>query len=97
MINWTNVTDFSELPRLANESTGGNYFWTGMLYMMWIVLLFLMSNFGWETALIVSAFLGLILGVMGLYLGLISYAHTIVFAGIILLMIIYILVRNRRE
>ena len=39
-INWSNVTDFSEFPGLANTATDG-LFWGGMLQMVWIIILLL--------------------------------------------------------
>lgn len=91
VINWTNVTSFEQLPALANQATGGG-FWVGMLFMMFVVLLLILSFWGFETALIVSAFLGFLLALGLVYAGLISWTYTLVFVGIILVMILYIIV-----
>lgn len=96
MINWTNVTDLADIPALANQASQYNIFWSGMLYMGWIVLLFLLSVFGWEVALLSSAFVALVLGVLLLYADLVSIVNILVFAGIILFMVIYLIWRNER-
>ena len=95
-INWTNVTDFSSLPAQANASTGGT-FWTGMLYMLWVVILLLLIAWGFETALLVSSFLALVLGLMLVYAGLMSWTYLLTFVGIILTMFLYIIWSSSKQ
>ena len=54
-VNWTNFTDFADLPAAANTASNGG-FWVGMLYMMWIILLLMLSSFGFEVAIVTSSF-----------------------------------------
>lgn len=94
-INWTNVTDMSQLPATANEATGG-HFWLGMLYMLWIVTVLLTANLGFETAILTASFIALILGTFMLYIGLVSFQYVLVFLGVILFTFMYIIWGSRK-
>lgn len=96
MVNWTNFTDFAQLPQLANEATGGSW-WVAMLHMLWIILMMLISFWGFEIALLVGTFLCLILSFVFAYAGLISWAVVVEFAGIILFMFIYVSWSGRKN
>lgn len=92
MINWTNITDFAQIPALAN--THGP-FWAAMLYMIWIISFIILLNWGWDTALMVSSFVCLVLGLMLVYAGdLIAWWHCMVFVGVILFVFLYIMYIN---
>lgn len=90
VINWTNITDFGQIPQVANTATAGG-FWTSVLFMIWVVLLLILSPFGFEAGLLTSAFLCLILGVLLAYAHLVAWTYVLVFVGIILFMILYII------
>lgn len=90
MINWSNVTDFGDIPAAANTTSEG-YFWTGMLYMCWIILIFIMIGSGFEVALVVASFLALIGGIMLVYADLMSWQLVLPFIGIIISVFLYIL------
>jgi len=90
IINWTNVTDFGDIPALANTATGGS-FWVGILFMMWLILMILMSFFGFEVAIVTASFLALIMGLVLVYAGLVAWAWLMVFVGILLFMFLYII------
>lgn len=92
VINWSNVTDLSQLPSLAN-SASHDTFWSGMLVMMWVILFFMFTFFGWEVALVVSAFVGLSLSLPMAYTDLVSWNFVLVFAALLLTMFIYIVWR----
>lgn len=88
-INWTNVTDFGQLPSQANVATGG-LFWTGILYMLWIILILVLVGYGFEVAITISSFLGMIIALLLVYSGLVAWYHLVTFVSIILFMILYI-------
>lgn len=88
-VNGTNLTGFSDIPAQANIVTGG-WFWTAMLFMMWIVLLILLIAYGFEIALMSSSFLGLILSLMLLYANLIAENWVWLFAGLSFFSFIYL-------
>lgn len=97
LINWTNISSTSQILSLPNTASGG-WFWAGMLVMIEFVLLMAMLNFGFEVALITSAFITLILSIM-LYMmsGLVSQWMVMVFLGVTLFSILYIYVSSTRE
>jgi len=90
MVNWTNVTDFGQLPAVANSATNGT-FWGVMLHMLWLILILVMINYGFEVALLVASFLAMIIALILTYAGLVSWAMVMEFAGIILFMFLYII------
>jgi hypothetical protein len=87
-VNWTNFTDFGDLPSLANTASNG-IFWSGMLYMLWIIILLILIAYGFEVALMVSSFIALIIGLLLVYSDLIAWYHCITFVGIILFVVLY--------
>lgn len=89
LLNWSNVSDFAQIPALANTATDG-FFWKGMIWMIFIVLIFLFLNFGFETAIIVPATICLLLSILMLYAGLVTVITPMFFLAIILFFIIYI-------
>ena len=96
MVNWTNVTDFAQLPSEANNASGG-IFWVGMLQMIWIVLILVLIGYGFEVALLVASFLALVIAFFLVYAGLVSWAYIVQFAGILLFMFLYIIWSGRKD
>lgn len=95
-INWTNVTDFSVLPTLANTASDGT-FWVGMLHMIWVILMAVTIQWGWEVALIVASFSSLILAFLMVYSGLIAWGYVAEFLGILFFMYLYTLWSGGRD
>ena len=89
LLNWSNITGFEQIPALANTATDG-FFWKGMVWMIFIVLIFLFLNFGFETAIIVPATICLLLSILMLYAGLVTVVTPMFFLAIILFFIVYI-------
>lgn len=89
--NWSQVSDINGLMYAANAPANG-FFWTGMLYMIWVTLLIIfISPFGFETALLTSSFIAMTIGMALVYGGLVSFSWGILtFIGTILATIIYI-------
>ena len=93
-VNWTNVTDPATFLQVANDTTGG-WFWVSMLGMISIVLLISMLPFGFEVALFASAFAGLMLGIIMSYMGLVGWTWVAMYAGIIVIMILWTMYGRR--
>jgi len=89
-INWSNITDLGQIPAAANTASAGS-FWVGMLYMIWIILIFLTVGFGFEVALLVSSFSALVLGILLVYAGLVAWEWLTVFIGVLVVMFFYII------
>jgi hypothetical protein len=87
--NWTGVIDPSTLLVMANTNTGG-YFWLGILFMIYVVLIIAFIPFGVEASILTSSFVGLVLGIFLVYMSLIGWKWLLFFVGIILFMFIYI-------
>jgi len=93
-INWSNVTDAGTFASLPNQTTGG-WFWTAMLWMIYAILLISMLPMGFEAAILGSAFACLMIGIILVYLSLVSWTWVVMFAGIIIAMFIWIMYEQR--
>jgi flagellar biosynthesis protein FliP len=91
-----NMSDFSQLPAMANEATG-NSFWASMVWMVFVVLLLLLIGYGFEIALLISSFACLIIAMLLAYSGLVAWANVLIFVGIILIMFIYIMYTSSKK
>lgn len=90
VVNWTNITSMGEIVAGANTNTGG-WFWTMLMFGLFILFTIFLAPFGFSAALLMGAFLSLILGFFLAYSGLVSWTWVMVFAGIIFFMILYII------
>ena len=93
--HFANVTDFGDILALPNQSI--SYFWLGMLVMIFAVLTMVFLSYGFEVAIITSAFITLMLGMMLVYMGLVTWQWLMMFLGIILFIMFYITWNNKRE
>ena len=87
-VNWSNVTDLAQIPAQANNVTGGG-FWSAMLYMIFVIILLIMIGYGFEIALLVSSFLCLIIGLLMVFSGLVTWSLILPFIAIIVFMFLY--------
>jgi len=83
--NWTNITTFDGYLTEANRYAP---FWTGIMFMMWIVLVITFLPFGTSVALIGGSFLGLLLGLFLVYMNLVAWKWLLTFVGVIMVVII---------
>jgi hypothetical protein len=89
-INWSNISDFGQIPAAANTATNGS-FWVGILYMIWVILILLTIAYGFEVAIVVSSFAALIIGLLMVYAGLVAWEWIMTFVGILIFMFLYII------
>ncbi len=89
------VNTLSGMLGAANANTGG-YTFIGLLVMMQIIILIAMLGFGFEAAILASAFIAMIAGLFLTYLGLMSFSWLMFFVAQILIIIIYITWQKRR-
>lgn len=94
--NWSNFTDFTQLPQKANEASSSS-FWPGMLMMIWVVLFLLLIGFGFEVALMVASFIALIAAILLAYAGLVAWYYIAMFAAIIVFEFIYVMYMNPKQ
>ena len=83
-----NLTSMSQFPALANDYSGG-YFWPSMLHMIWVIITISLANYGIENAILISAFLSLIIAFLLTYAGLISWAFVLEFIAILIFTILF--------
>ena len=100
-MNYTNinfsVSNPSELLQLANNQTAG-YFWTGILFMIFLVFVITFSSMMVpEAALLAAAFIGFLISLLLVYLELISFTYVGVFIGLTIILIMYIIWSNRYD
>ena len=96
MINWTNITSPADLLQVPNTNTGGS-FWSATLYMIWVVLLIVFAPFNIEVAFLVSAFFGIVAGMLLAYGGLISWANVLFFIGQLIFAVLYVVWSSNRD
>ena len=96
MVNWENITTPSDMLQIANTNTSG-YFWRIILYLITLVLMLAMINFGIEVSLLVSVMIGIILGIILLYMGLISAGALGFLVAIELFAVIYLLITSSKN
>jgi len=91
-----NASSLQDMLILANTNTSGT-FWTG-IYWMIVVVIFLSSvAMGWEIAFVVSFFAGLMIGMFLLYLGLISMTVFGMTEAGLLFIIIYLMYSSSKN
>jgi len=93
--NFENATNLKDLLAIPNATTGG-FFWLGMLFMMWGIIVMGLLAWGFEVAMLTASFIILIAGLFLVYLELVSWAWLMTFLGIILFMIFYMVWQKNR-
>jgi len=93
--HFQNATNLKDLLAIPNATTGG-FFWIGMLFMMWGIIVMAMLAFGFEVAMLTASFVMLIAGLFLVYLELVSWTWLMTFLGIILFMIFYMVWQKNR-
>lgn len=95
-INWSGVNTPTQLFAAAGAAT--DMFWTGITWLIFLVVLTVSMNFGFEVAFLIAGFLGLIISMFLFYMGLVSFAMTLgPFIAIIILFFIIIAANNRSQ
>jgi hypothetical protein len=95
--NWTNINNASGILAEANTQTGG-YFWVAINFMIFMVIFITLSGTaGWEAAILSGGFIGLLISIFLVYLGLQSVNILGMYVGILVVIIIYIMWSNRYD
>lgn len=95
--NITNMNTFKDFIVSANLS-GAGYLFTAINFLVCLVLFItLSSSFGWESALLSSAFIGLLLSVLFAYIGVVPFWIVGFFVASIVLTILYIVLSSRYD
>lgn len=97
MVNWDNMSSAGDFLMKANASANDWLFTSIDVLVIGILFVSLTIGFGWESALLVSSFIGFMLSVLFLYMGLVSYTVVGFFVGAIILTIMYIIWSSRYD
>jgi len=96
-VSWENMTGFNDFILNANAS-GGNWLFSGIVFMIFmIVFITLTGAFGFESALLVSAFISFVLALLLNYAGLVSWYVVGFPVGLIIAVIMYIMWSNKYD
>ena len=95
IVNYTNVTGIQDL--LVSVNTGTNdVFWVAILFMVFLVMLFIMSKAGLEASLLISSFVGIIVGVLMAVGNLIAWRYVLILFGILIFIVLIIYYSSSR-
>lgn len=95
-INWTAINNVNDLLGAVNQTTG--WFWTTMVWLVATVILIVLLPFGFESAVLATCFIGLILSIFLLSMGLVQFIYTTaIFAAVMLLVLLYIAFTSSRQ
>jgi hypothetical protein len=94
MTNWSNITTFEDMLVSANS---GAPFWTLMLFMIWAVLTITFMPFGTTIALLAGSFLGGLIGIFLVYMGLVAWKWVLGMFALMLAIIIIETLWQRKE
>lgn len=91
-----NLSSFSDMLKLANTTTGDS-FWTGVYWMIMVVILLTSMAFGFEIAMVLTFFGGLIMGIFLLYLGLMNWTIFAATEAILLGLVFYFIYTSNKQ
>jgi len=94
-IVWTNLTSVSQVLSLPNSVTP--WFWSGILIMVWAVIMLALLFTGFEIALLASTFIAFLLSVMLYMMGLVASWIVMVPLGVLLITILGVYITSTRE
>lgn len=96
-INMSNVSTVSGMLDAMNQS-GAGYLFTAINMLVFFVLLISLSGlFGWEAAILSSGFISIILSILFVYMGVMSFWIAGAFVGLILAIMMYVIWSNRNN
>ena len=95
--NLSNMSSFSGILQSANQSAG-DYLFTAIDILVFLVLLItLAGSFPIEVAIMSAGFVGIILSLLFVYMGVMAWTTAGVFVGIIVASMLYVTWSNKSE
>jgi len=95
--NCTTISTFTDFLNCANAS-GANYTFTAINFLVIAVLFITLAGpFGWEVAILSSGFIGIILSVLFVYMGVMAWNVAGIFVGVLIVVIMYVIWSNRYD
>lgn len=96
MTNWTAINTVIGLLQTPMNNTSG-YFYFGVLILVFFILLISLVGFGVEVAILSSAFVALVAGILLVYMELMAWWLLLPFFALILFMFLYIVWSSNRD
>ena len=93
---WGNITTPTQMLKLANDVSGG-WFWFFMTLALFIILFIVLLNFGYERATLTASLSTLIMSVMLAYMDLLNWKFVLMYFGILIFMMLYVYYSSTRE
>ena len=94
-VNWTNITNFAQVITAVN--TPNEFFWTAMYFMIFVIMLSsLVIYFGLEAGLLVSCFIGILIGLLLVYMGAMNVVWLSIVVGLFVL-VVFIMYKKQGE
>lgn len=91
------INSFDDFLRLVNDS-GAGYTFTMINFLVFAVLFITLSTaFGWESAMLSAGFVGIILSLLFVYMGVMNIWIAGFFVGLITVGIIYVIWSNKYD
>ena len=95
--NYQNISTTADFLSLANTNSNG-YFFTGMVFMIWLIMMISLAGvFGWEAGILSASFTALVVAIFLTYAGLTPIWLIGAFVGIIISIIAFIIYSNRYD
>ena len=95
--NWTAIETFQDLMGIANTNTSG-WFWSGMIVMIFFILVITMGGgFGIWAGILSATFVSLVLALLLAYMELVPWWIVGGFVGVLLATIMYVIWSNRYD
>lgn len=94
MTNWSNITTFEGMLLASNAYSP---FWTMMLFMVWAVLVITFMTLGTTIALLAGSFLGGLIGLFLVYMGLVTWKWVLGMFTLVLAIVIWETLFQRKE
>jgi hypothetical protein len=95
--NINNITTFKDFINVANQSGAGYLFMAIDILIFAVLFISLTAGFGWESAFLSSGFIGIILTLLFLYMGVVPFWLASWFVAGIVVMILYIVLSSRYD
>lgn len=94
--NLSNVNTLQEILATANQTTNDT-FWTGIFWMILVIILVSSLAFGFEAAVLLTFFAGFVFGLFLLYLGLIGMFTFGITVGALFFFALYLIYTSNRN
>ena len=95
-INWSAINTPIQILQAVN--TSASWAWTGINWLVFLVVMITSMNFGFEVSLVLASFIGLLMSLFLIFIGLATFSWTTgVFIAGVILGILFIIGSSNRQ